>query len=91
VKTRIHEANRNAPEEVDAVFAEDEATKATWDVFGALVEAGIEATVVADAVAEALLAERFYILTHPETPEWVQGRFETILGGGSPVAPISVD
>jgi hypothetical protein len=42
-------------------------------------------------VAEALLAERFYILTHPETPEWVQGRFETILGGGSPVAPISVD
>jgi NAD(P)-dependent dehydrogenase (short-subunit alcohol dehydrogenase family) len=91
VKTRIHEANRNAPEAVDAVFAEDEATKATWDVFGALVEAGIEATVVADAVAEALLAERFYILTHPETPEWVQGRFETILGGGSPVAPISVD
>lgn len=91
VRTRIHEASRNAPEAVDQAIGEDEASKATWDVFSALVEAGIEATVVADAVAESVIVDRFYVLTHPETPDWVKGRFETILGGGSPVAPISVD
>jgi NAD(P)-dependent dehydrogenase (short-subunit alcohol dehydrogenase family) len=91
VKTRIHEANRNAPEEVESVFAKDDASAATWGVFGALVQAGIDASVVADAVAEALVEERFYVLTHPETPDWVRGRFETILGGGSPIAPITVD
>jgi NAD(P)-dependent dehydrogenase (short-subunit alcohol dehydrogenase family) len=91
VRTRIHEAGRNAPDGIDRAIGNDDASKATWDVFSALVEAGIDASVVADAVRAAVIEDHFYILTHPETPEWVRGRFETILGGGSPLAPISID
>lgn len=90
VRTRIHQAERNAPEGIDRTFAEGAATQATWGVFGALVEAGIDARVVADAVLDALVEGRFYVLTHPETHAWVRGRFETILGGGSPLSPVSV-
>ncbi|MCC6225038.1 MAG: SDR family NAD(P)-dependent oxidoreductase [Microthrixaceae bacterium] len=90
VKTRIHEAERNAPAGLDRDFAQGAATQATWGVFGALVQAGIDAEVVADAVADAVAEGRFYVLTHPETHAWVRGRFETILGGGSPLAPVTV-
>lgn len=89
VKTRIHEAERNAPAGLDRDFAQGAATQATWGVFGALVQAGIDAEVVADAVADAVATGRFYVLTHPETHAWVRGRFETILGGGSPLAPVT--
>lgn len=88
VRTRIHQADRNAPEGIDRDFEQGPSAQATWGVFGALVEAGIGTEVVADAVRSAVVEERFYILTHPETPEWVRGRFETILGGGSPIAPV---
>ncbi len=91
VRTRIHEATRNAPAGIDDLPGEDGEPNPAWDVFSALVEAGIEASVVADAVRDALVENRFYILTHPETTEWVRGRFETILGGGTPLAPIAVD
>ena len=88
VKTRIHQSDRNAPEGTDRDFADGPATQATWSVFERLVEAGIDTGIVADAVRDAVLEERFYILTHPETPAWVRSRFETILGGGSPTAPV---
>lgn len=89
VKTRIHQSDRNAPEGTDRDFVQLPATQATWSVFERLVEAGIDTGIVADAVRDAVLEERFYILTHPETPAWVRSRFETILGGGSPTAPIT--
>lgn len=91
VRTRIHEAERNAPAGLDRDFTEGAAAQATWGVFGALVQAGIDAAVVADAVAEAVADGRFYVLTHPETHAWVRGRFETILGGGSPLSPVSAN
>lgn len=90
VRTRLDEANRNAPVGVGDVFAPTDATKATWGVFSAMVRAGIDASVVADAVADAVVEGRFYVLTHPETPDWVRARFTNILGGGSPIAPVAV-
>lgn len=91
VKTRIHEARRNAPDAAAPDLSDEALVDFNWDLFTMLVESGIDATVVADAVSEAVVEGRFYILTHPETRDWTRSRFETILGDGSPVAPISLD
>lgn len=88
VRTRIHEAQRNAPSEVAAALAEPtDGVAATMSVFSMLVEAGIEVEIVADAVLDAVKQDRFYILTHPETHDWVRSRFENILAGGNPTTP----
>ncbi len=91
VRTRIHEARRNAPETAAEALSDESLPNFNWEVFSALVEAGIDATIVADAVLEALLEDRFYILTHPETRQWAQSRFDTILGDGSPLSPVQID
>ena len=89
VRTRIHEAERNAPAGVaSAMTTASDAVTGAWSVFGMLVEAGIPAEDVADAVVQAVREDRFYILTHPESLDWIRARFETILGGGDPTSPV---
>lgn len=88
VRTRIHESDRNAPAEVEAALSGFEEWQAGSELFKAFVEGGIEPSIIGDAVTEAVLEERFYILTHPEVGPWLQTRVETILGGGSPTMPL---
>ncbi len=88
VRTRIHESERNAPSDVEAALADFPEWEANWELFKAFVESGIEPSVIGDAVADAVMEERFYILTHPETQPWIRTRVETILEGGSPTTPI---
>lgn len=88
VRTRIHEADRNAPKEVaDATSVPTESMAGAWSMFAALVEAGIPVEGVADAVVDAVKEDRFYILTHPETRDWIRERVENMLAGGSPGLP----
>jgi NAD(P)-dependent dehydrogenase (short-subunit alcohol dehydrogenase family) len=62
VQTRIALSHRNMPEGVRRVVEEPEG-----DVLqNAVMSVGIPAPEVADAVAEAVKADRFYILTHPD-------------------------
>lgn len=86
VRTRIHEADRNAPDNVS--HGPSEGAKLSWDVFSAMVEAGIDPGIVADQVAEAVKNNRFYVLTHPESLEWIRARVETMLSGGSPTLAV---
>jgi hypothetical protein len=52
----------------------------------ALVEAGIDAEIVADCVLEAMVKRRFYVITHPEQIGAVKKRMEAILLAGSEAA-----
>ena len=54
-----------------------------FDIAG-LIAGGISPEAVADEVADAVDANRFYILTHPDSLAMVQQRMEAILDGGVP-------
>lgn len=84
VQTRIHESDRNAPEGVIDEGARTPEVEAIWQFFSAMVHAGIEARAVADAVLDAIVARRFYVLTHPEALPWVEARAQAIISGANP-------
>jgi len=81
VRTRIGESGRNRPADVPPPPELDEA------VAGALrqmVETGMEPSVVAGHVVDAIRDRRFYVLTHPEMGESIRRRAEEVLAGGPP-------
>jgi NAD(P)-dependent dehydrogenase (short-subunit alcohol dehydrogenase family) len=87
VNTRIHESNRNAPADVIARYEQqvDQETNANMRaVVASLIENGLDPDKVADAVIDAVQTKRFYILTHPESLEWVRRRLNNILDGQDP-------
>jgi NAD(P)-dependent dehydrogenase (short-subunit alcohol dehydrogenase family) len=86
VNTRIMESARNCPGHVPATVP-DPASRAGWDVLRQLVPAGMPPAQVADVVFDALLKDRFYILTHPEGKEAVRTRMEDILQERNPNFP----
>jgi NAD(P)-dependent dehydrogenase (short-subunit alcohol dehydrogenase family) len=63
VRTRIFESERNMPKEL-ASYAENPEGAEIKKVAAALVNAGIDAADVAKAVEEAVVNEKFWILTH---------------------------
>lgn len=83
VSTQIADSDRNRPSDL---VNEDEPV----DEFGMremlrqVIAAGIPTAQVADAVADAVKANRFYVLTHPELLEAIRSRMEDILEGRSP-------
>jgi NAD(P)-dependent dehydrogenase (short-subunit alcohol dehydrogenase family) len=81
VKTRIAESHRNRPSDLGETSP---AGEAAGHMIQKLVEAGISPDVVADRVVEAMAADRFYILPHPELNIGIQRRFEDILEGRYP-------
>jgi NAD(P)-dependent dehydrogenase (short-subunit alcohol dehydrogenase family) len=81
VRTRIHESGRNRPgsepmEEGDL----DPSFGPMADFLRQAVEAGIPPNQVAEKVVDAVLSNRFYILTHPDMKPAIQSRMEEILG-----------
>ena len=63
VRTRIHESERNMPEDL-RTYQDDPAVRAIGSMAADAVNAGIDPGIVADAVTDAVLANRFWILTH---------------------------
>lgn len=87
VKTRIVDAERNRPEEYlndpdDVQFSPG--ARAAAEFVRQSVETGIPPAQVADQVFDAIRAEQFYILTHPETKLWVKRRADRIVQGRKP-------
>jgi NAD(P)-dependent dehydrogenase (short-subunit alcohol dehydrogenase family) len=64
VRTRIHDSLRSSPASVARWAAEADARRSV-ELVRQAVESGIDASLVADAVAAALVDGRFWILTHP--------------------------
>jgi NAD(P)-dependent dehydrogenase (short-subunit alcohol dehydrogenase family) len=82
VQTRIAESERNRPP-----WAPDRDVPGADELRGAvrsLVDGGIEAEVVAERVIDAVRADTFYILTHPELDDAIATRFEDIMVGRPP-------
>ncbi len=82
VKTRIAESDRNRPRWApgNEVGGAAELRAAVQS----MVDTGIPPSVVADRVIDAVRANRFYILTHPELDEAVETRFQDIVQGRPP-------
>jgi NAD(P)-dependent dehydrogenase (short-subunit alcohol dehydrogenase family) len=85
VNTRIHEADRNRPPELQPSQEADQAmAEMGRQILGNLIASGIQPSEVASRVLDAVREERFYILTHPEMTAMVQHRMEDIVEGRNP-------
>ncbi len=91
VRTNISQAVRNLPErlhyeltpEQAAEMAEYKAKRRQQ-----LTEEALDADEVAVQVRDAVLANRFYVITHPESIDNMRSRFDRLLAGETPVKPI---
>ncbi len=63
VRTRIFESERNMPDELKA-YNDDPNVRAVSSMASDAVNGGIDPSIVAEAVASAVLENRFWILTH---------------------------
>jgi len=89
VSTRLWESERNRPEELqdpDPRGTEQEREEGRA-LLRALIEGSMPAENVADQVLDAVLNERFYILTHENTGSAVEKRMQRILRNENPVPP----
>ncbi len=84
VKTRIVDGARNRPERLTATAPMGPVEAAGWETLREQMETAMPPAQVADAVFQAILEERFYILTHPEGKSWVRTRMEDILQERNP-------
>jgi NAD(P)-dependent dehydrogenase (short-subunit alcohol dehydrogenase family) len=85
VRTRIHESERNMPKEL-ASYAENPDLQEIREIAAALVNAGIDAAEVARAVEDAVVHEKFWILTHEHSALRItELRLEWMRGGPSPM------
>ena len=83
VKTRIHEAGRNRPEELGAADDGVDASGLAGIIEG-LIAGGIAPDEVAALVLDAVRTGRFYILTHPDWSPMISNRVEQIVNDGKP-------
>lgn len=91
VATRLCEADRNRP------FASSDTSppsqispqhQAGWEALSQACQVGMPPRQVADFVFEAIMENRFYIQTHPETKEYIRQRMDDILQERNPT-PLS--
>ena len=86
VRTRIFESERNMPKEL-ASYAENPENEEIKKLAEALVNAGIDAADVATAVEDAVVNEKFWILTHEHSALRItELRLDWMRGGPSPMA-----
>ena len=85
VRTRIFESDRNLPRAL-ASYAEDPVASFVRDAAAEVVKAGIDPDDVAAAVADAVVANRFWILTHERVAiRTTEQRLAWMRGGPPPV------
>jgi NAD(P)-dependent dehydrogenase (short-subunit alcohol dehydrogenase family) len=91
IRTAILEAERNRPAEFGRptdLAALSESAQRWTSGFRAALEAGIDPAVVADAVAEAIVQDRFYVVpAQPEHIERIAARMADIVAQRNPTLP----
>jgi len=90
VRTRINESERNRPDQVDAVEVEevDAGLLAMKEMVSTWIAEGLQPAHVASLVIDAMRANRFYVLTHPEWQGMIQDRIDRMLSGENPWATL---
>ena len=91
VRTRIHEADRNRPQAVPGLpepgdDPADQGLAAMRAMVEQWIAEGLDPDDVAGMVLDAVRANRFYVLTHPEWQGMVRDRVERMLSGEQPSA-----
>jgi short-subunit dehydrogenase len=85
VKTRLADADRNRPDELQNPDQEKTPQQEMIDqALRGFLDSGISTEQVADAVVDAIKKENLYILTHPDSMEAVRTRMEDILENRNP-------
>ena len=85
VNTRINEAERNRPADLQPPAEEDTTMmEAGRQMLDGLLKSGLQPSEVASRVLDAIREERFYILTHPEMTPMIEQRMGDILEGRNP-------
>jgi NAD(P)-dependent dehydrogenase (short-subunit alcohol dehydrogenase family) len=84
VNTRIHEADRNRPPELQQDNPDNPMAEMGRQMLTSLISSGMPPSEVAGRVLDAIRDERFYIITHPDMLPMVRHRMEDILGGRTP-------
>jgi NAD(P)-dependent dehydrogenase (short-subunit alcohol dehydrogenase family) len=84
VRTGIAESGRNRPAWAPPPDPANPLIAQLHERSRQLVASGIDASIVADQVLEAIRTDRFYITTHPEQNSAVELRMRDILEGRSP-------
>ncbi len=91
VKTKINESDRNRPaSDGEGVLGDAEAQAGFRQIVAGLIAGGIEADDVADMVLDAVLARRFYVLTHPDWSPLITDQAARIVAGDPPSGAFSV-
>lgn len=91
VRTNISAAVRNIPERLSwELTTEQAAEMAEYKAKRrAQQPEAMEAADVAGQVVDAIRAQRFYVITHPESLDQIRARFDRILAGDNPQPPIT--
>ena len=66
VKTNIFSSQRNRPDALRNLDKKTEARSANREIIESVLATGIDPSVVADRVVDAIRTDRFWVLTHPE-------------------------
>lgn len=91
VPTGIHDSERNRPDEMREHRAPTPSQLIGQAMAGKAVTSGkVSAADVAQAVLDAVLADRFYIYSHPKALATVQTRLEDILMQRNPTDPFAL-
>jgi NAD(P)-dependent dehydrogenase (short-subunit alcohol dehydrogenase family) len=86
VRTRIHEASRNWPDRYGLWPVDENSPQVARrrQAASARVTAGKDPALIADAVRDAILSERFWILTHPEYGSAIIDHYTDAVEGREP-------
>jgi NAD(P)-dependent dehydrogenase (short-subunit alcohol dehydrogenase family) len=85
VNTRIFDAERNRPKELEAEDAAEQ-DEAAMAMASAMLQGGKEPSEIAEVVLESIQNDHFYILPHPAWDDMVRSRVEHVLARVEPVA-----
>lgn len=91
VRTNISTAVRNLPERLHYELTPEQAAEMAEYKSKRrqqLRDEAIDADDVALQVRDAVVADRFYVITHPESVDNMRDRFERILSGDNPLKPL---
>lgn len=81
VDTRIYAAERNSPQGIEPSQEQQAMESAAGEFFAAVA---MSTQAVADKVFEAIIDQRFYVLTHPGIKQQVDKRSQAIINDGAP-------
>jgi NAD(P)-dependent dehydrogenase (short-subunit alcohol dehydrogenase family) len=82
--TNILDAGRNHPSGPQAGPPEGTPERAMWEMMKSYFASGMQPSETASLVFDAIVNERFYVLTHPEHNDRFRARLEAMLAGGPP-------